>query len=97
VIYNGAKTVFDQSPRQDIVLFGDNLDLSFVTGEAEHRSLAEFFQKKYARENINVVAPVGLAAVGFVLRYRDIMFREDPSCFAGTPYMSFIAWTARTT
>ena len=85
VIYNGAKTVFDQSPRQDIVLFGDNLDLSFVTGEAEHRSLAEFFQKKYARENINVVAPVGLAAVGFVLRYRDIMFPGRPIVFCGYP------------
>jgi len=66
MIYNGVKTVFDQSLRQDIVLIGDNLDLTFVNGEAENRSLAEFFQKKYARENIHVVVPVGLAALGFV-------------------------------
>jgi len=85
VIYNGAKTVFDQSPRQDIVLFGDNLDLPFVTGEAENRSLAEFFQKKYARENIHVVVPVGLAALGFVLRYRDMMFPGRPIVFCGYP------------
>ena len=66
MIYNGAKALFDQSTRQNIVLFGDTLDLPFVTGETEHRDLAEFFQKKYARENINVVVPVGLATVGFV-------------------------------
>jgi len=85
MIYNGVKTVFDQSLRQDIVLIGDNLDLTFVNGEAENRSLAEFFQKKYARENIHVVVPVGLAALGFVLRYRDMMFPGRPIVFCGYP------------
>jgi PAS domain S-box-containing protein len=80
-VYNGMKAVFDQSPRQDVILMGDILDVSFATGETEQRRLADFFRAKYAGENIDVVVPVTRTSLEFVLRYRDIMFPGIPIVF----------------
>ena len=52
------KAVFDQSFRQDVILLGDILDLSFTTEGTEQRRLADFYRTKYAKENIDVVVPV---------------------------------------
>ena len=81
VVYNGMKTVFDQSPRQDVILLGDNLDLPFAVADTEQRRLADFFRAKYAGEDIDVVVPVTRTSLEFVLRYRDIMFPGIPIVF----------------
>jgi signal transduction histidine kinase len=80
-VYNGMKAVFDQSPRQDVILLGDILDVSFATGETEQRRLADFFRAKYAREDIDVVVPVTRPLLEFIFRYRDIMFPGIPIVF----------------
>ena len=80
-VYNGMKAVFDKSPRQDVIMMGDILDVSFATEETEQRRLADFFRSKYERENIDVVVPVTRTPLEFVLRYRDIMFPGIPIVF----------------
>ncbi len=80
-VYNGMKTVFDHSPRQDVILLGDILDLPFAAAETEQRRLADFFRAKYVGENIDVVVPVTRTSLEFVLRYRDIMFPGIPIVF----------------
>jgi PAS domain S-box-containing protein len=84
-VYNGMKTVFDQSSRKDVILLGDILDLSFTTEGTEQQRLADFFRTKYAKENIDVVVPVTPASFYFVLRHRDIMFPEKPIVFCAYP------------
>ena len=79
------KAVFDQSFRQDVILLGDILDLSFTTEGTEQRRLADFYRTKYAKENIDVVVPVTPASLYFVLRHRDIMFPEKPIVFCAYP------------
>jgi len=80
-VYNGMKAILDQSLRQDVILLGDILDVSFATGETEQRRLADFFRAKYAGENIDVVVPVTRPLLEFILRYRDIMFPGIPIVF----------------
>jgi ABC-type uncharacterized transport system substrate-binding protein len=80
-VYNGMKAILDQSLRQDVILLGDILDVSFATGETEQRRLADFFRAKYAGENIDVVVPVTRPPLEFILRYRDIMFPGIPIVF----------------
>ena len=80
-VYNGMKAVLDQSPRQDVILLGDILDVSFATGETEQRRLADFFRAKYAGEDIDVVVPVTRPLLEFIFRYRDIMFPGIPIVF----------------
>ena len=84
-VYNGMKAVFDKSPRQDIIMLGDILDLSFTIEETGQRSLADFYRSKYAKENIDVVVPVTPASLYFVLRFRDIMFPGKPIVFCVYP------------
>jgi PAS domain S-box-containing protein len=81
VVYNGMKAVFDQSPRQDVIMLGDILDVSFATEETEQRRLADFFRSKYERDNIDVVIPVTRTPLEFILRYQDIMFPGIPIVF----------------
>ncbi|RPJ16329.1 MAG: hypothetical protein EHM37_02305, partial [Deltaproteobacteria bacterium] len=38
-VYNGMKAVFDKSPRQDVIMMGDILDVSFATEETEQQRL----------------------------------------------------------
>jgi PAS domain S-box-containing protein len=84
-VYNGMKAVFDKSPRQDVILLGDILDLSFATEETGQRGLADFYHSKYAKESIDVVVPVTPASLYFVLRYRDIIFPRRPIVFCAYP------------
>jgi PAS domain S-box-containing protein len=84
-VYNGMKAVFDQSSRQDVILLGDILDLSFTTEGIEQRHLADFYRTKYAKENIDVVVPVTPASLYFVLRHRNIMFPARPIVFCTYP------------
>ena len=80
-VYNGMKAVFDKSPRQDVIMMGDILDVSFATEETEQQRLADFFRSKYERENIDVVIPVTRTPLEFILRYQDIMFPGIPIVF----------------
>ena len=85
LIYNGMKTVFDQSPGHDVILIGDILDPSFATGEIEEKKLADFFRTKYARENIDVLVPGGPTFLEFILRRRDVMFPGIPIVVCAYP------------
>jgi PAS domain S-box-containing protein len=80
-IYNGMKTIFDHSSRQDVILLGDTLDLPLAATETEKRRLADFIRGKYVGENIDVVVPVTRTSLEFVLRYRDTMFPGVPIVF----------------
>jgi len=80
-VYNGMKAVFDKSPRQDVIMMGDILDVSFATEETEQQRLADFFRSKYEREKIDVVIPVTRTPLEFILRYQNIMFPGIPIVF----------------
>lgn len=82
-IYNAIKSKFDETPQNEVTLFGESLDLYLFPDWARQQYLADFLRGKFSRMNIDLLIPVAPSSLSFVLRTRDTIFPGIPVVYCG--------------
>jgi diguanylate cyclase (GGDEF)-like protein len=85
-IYQGLQRTLDDSG-DDITTFVEFMDTKRYTDKAYIHQLASVYQKKYRRENIDLIVTADDNAFNFATRYREMLFAGSPIVFCGVNYL----------
>jgi signal transduction histidine kinase len=77
-IYNGMCSVLDRSPKFEVTVFIENLDLYLFPDEEAQQAIISFLIKKYVKTHIDLIVPVASPTLNFALRLREKLFPGIP-------------------
>jgi PAS domain S-box-containing protein len=83
LVSEAARKRLLEGSRQRLEIEADFLDLARLPGEDHASRMANFLHEKYVNMRFDLVLVVGVAAVPFVIKYRDLIAPGVPVVFAG--------------
>jgi signal transduction histidine kinase len=82
-VESGLRQVLDANPAQPVEIFSEFLDEPRFGGDRYELTVTTYLHDKYADHPIDAVVAGGDAALEFILRHRDQLFRRVPVLYLG--------------
>jgi PAS domain S-box-containing protein len=83
LVSDAARKRLVEVSQQRLEIEADFLDLARLPGEMHALRMATFLHEKYADRHFDLVLVIGVAAVPFIVKYRDLIAPGVPVVFAG--------------
>jgi len=83
LVSDAARKRLVEVSQQRLEIEADFLDLARLPGETHALRMATFLHEKYADRHFDLVLAIGVAAVPFIVKYRDLIAPGVPVVFAG--------------
>jgi PAS domain S-box-containing protein len=83
LVSDAARKRLVEVSQQRLEIEADFLDLARLPGETHALRMATFLHEKYADRHFDLVLVIGVAAVPFIVKYRDLIAPGVPVVFAG--------------
>ena len=91
LVSDAARKRLVEVSQQRLEIEADFLDLARLPGETHALRMATFLHEKYADRHFDLVLVIGVAAVPFIVQYRDLIAPGVPVVFAGGTRASLAA------
>jgi PAS domain S-box-containing protein len=91
LVSDAARKRLLEVSQQRLEIEADFLDLARLPGETHALRMATFLHEKYADRHFDLVLAIGVAAVPFIVKYRDLIAPGVPVVFAGGTRASLAA------